>query len=209
MDDVNTPEFWNAAYREGRDAWTLGAPTPVFEAMARDGVTSNDGTVLQLPKGRLLIPCSGHGHDALLFAEQGHHVTAVDMASESNAILRARAEQAGLEVEVLEEDMFTLAPSHNARYSVLVEYTCLCAIDPSRRDEFVQLAARVLAAGGWYVTLLFPIDGRPGGPPYAIDSDQWQAMMEKDFRLLYRAFPDNSIRPRAGKERLEIWERRG
>ena len=214
---ANTPGFWEDAYREERDAWDMGTPTPVFvDLLTAWGsridrlVSGNSPDELSNPGRALevLVPCSGRGHDAILFAQNGYRVTAVDFAVQAADHLRREAERSGVDLEVLSEDMFALGSSRPGRYDLLLEYTCLCAIDPMRRTEYIDLCADVLRPGGLFLGLIFPVDGRAGGPPWSIDPAEFSANMDSRFTLRIDEVPGKSVKPRQGKERLMIWERR-
>ena len=199
MTDVNSESFWAEKYRGGIPGWDLGTPTPVFESLLDEGAFSAPAEVF--------VPCSGNGYDAILFAERGFQVTAVDIAPSPLRTLDSEAQARGLDIEIIHGDMFTLGARYEERFDYIIEYTCLCAIDTARRDEYLALLKRLLKPGGRLVALVFPIDGRPGGPPYHIDPKQVEDTASSGFRLIRKEFHPASIKPRAGKEMLYIWER--
>ena len=212
--DLNSPEYWDAAYREDRDNWDMGTPTPVFvDLVTRLGMdfrTIGADDYSRLGRApRVLIPCSGRGYDALLFAAHDWEVTAVDFAEEPLQWLRKEAAHARLPVTVLQEDMFTLAHSHPGDFDFIVEYTCVCALEPQRRQEFLSFSHDILRPGGVLLALLFPVDGRPGGPPFSIDVPQFKREAEEQFTLLHESTPETSVKPRLGRERLLLWRRNG
>ena len=53
----------------------------------------------------------------------------------------------------------------------VVEHTCFCAIDPSRRSDYLGAVTRLLVPGGWLLGLFWCHD-RPGGPPFGSDPQQ-------------------------------------
>jgi SAM-dependent methyltransferase len=212
MADINAPGYWDSAYREERDGWDMGTPTPVFvDLLTRlDMDFRSLGAVDYARLGRpprVLIPCSGRGYDALLFAGRGWEVTAVDFAAEPLSWLRREAAHAGLPITILQEDMFSMVRSHPAQYDLIVEYTCVCAIEPDRRQEFLSFAHAVLRPGGVLLALLFPVDGRPGGPPFSIDVDGFTRDAAAHFTLVHDEVPATSVKPRLGKERLLLWRK--
>lgn len=211
-DDLNSAAYWDAAYDEERDGWDMGTPTPVFvDMLTRFSMDfskygDRDYAALGRPP-RVLIPCSGRGYDALYFATRGWDVTAVDFAEHPLRWLRGEAEHAGVEIEILQEDMFTLGKTHPGHFDLIVEYTCVCAIDPARREEFVRFCREVLRPDGTVMALLFPVDGRPGGPPFSIDVEDFKSQMAPHFTLLHESMPETSVRPRLGHERLILWRK--
>lgn len=211
--DINEPGYWDEAYRADRDGWDMGTPTPVFvdlvERMGQDfrPLGGADFSALGRPP-RVLVPCSGRGYDALLLAERGWDVTAVDFSAEPLRWLHAERTKRGIEMQVLQADMFPLGKEYPAHFDLLLEYTCVCAIEPARRTEFLRFAAETLRPGGILLALLFPVDGRPGGPPFSIDHEEFKRDAEEYFLLKYEVTPDTSVSPRLGKERLIVLERK-
>jgi len=204
--DVNSPDFWSREYQEGRAGWDLGTPTPAFEDLLRNPQQMPQGSRPFAP-GALLVPCSGHGYDALAYARNGFNVTAVDFAPEPLDILDLAAQSEGLDLRIFEGDMFAMGSEFSGAFDYILEYTCLCSLDPARRDEYIQLLYRLLKPGGWVVGLIFPMDGRPGGPPFSIDMDELNALLTGRFRVLDERFHPASIKPRKGKEVFVVWEK--
>lgn len=196
--DPNSPQFWQDSYRNGRIAWDLGYPTPVFARLAQSGV---------YPPGKMIVLGAGRGHDARLFAHHGFEVLAVDFATEAVSAMHLLNDPAH-PVQVLQADMFKLPAAMNGRFDYILEYVCFCAIDPTRRDEFAALAARLLKPDGLYITLAFPIGHRSGGPPFVIQPDAViELFAEHGFSLHHREFPPDSIPSRQKIEELLILKR--
>jgi hypothetical protein len=57
------------------------------------------------------------------------------------------------------------------------------------------------------MALLFPVDGRPGGPPFSIDVEEFKAEAQPLFSLEHESTPESSVKPRLGKERLLLWRK--
>src|SRR4026207_889432 len=180
MNDVNSPRKWDADYTHHTDGWDLGGPTPVFKRL----ILSK-----QLIPGRMIVLGAGRGHDAREFARHGFPVTAVDFASQAVDEMRRLASPEA-PVEILQHDIFTLPENLNNSFDYVLEYTCFCAIDPKRRSEYADLVMRLLKPNGIYIDLAFPLDGRKGGPPFAVtDSEIMQLFQERGFKLIARKKP--------------------
>src|SRR5215208_1516921 len=160
--DVNSPRKWDTDYERQTDGWDLGGPTPVFKRLALDADRP-------LTPGRMMVLCAGRGHDAREFARHGFQVTAVDFASQAVQEMQRLASPEA-PVEILQHDMFTLQDTFNDSFDYVLEYTCFCAIDPKRRAEYADLVTRLLKPNGIYIDLAFPLDGRKGGPPFAVST---------------------------------------
>jgi SAM-dependent methyltransferase len=210
--DIYHPGFWDAAYRDERDGWDMGTPTPVFvDILDRCGMDfrslgGSDFSILGRAP-RVLIPCSGRGYDALLFAERDWEVTAVDFAAEPLRWLADERDVRGLDLRILQADMFPLGKEYPGHFDLILEYTCVCAIEPARLEEFLSFASEALRPGGILLALLFPIDGRPGGPPFSIDIEEFKLLATGVFSLVHEGTPATSVKPRLGKERLLLFER--
>jgi len=125
------------------------------------------------------------------------------LAEEAAAAMRAAADPRA-PVEIVPSDLFTLPPALGI-FDYVVEYTCFCAIDPARRGEYADVVAGLLQPGGLFLGLAFPLDGRPGGPPFAVSADEVLALFSaRGFALLHREIPADSVKPRRGAEELLI-----
>ncbi|MGH2349519.1 MAG: methyltransferase domain-containing protein [bacterium] len=198
MSDVNRADFWEGAYQEGRDGWDLGGPTPVFQRLLRSG---------EFPPGRVIVLGAGRGYDAREFARHGFTVTAVDFAADAAREMRARTDPHA-PLEVLQGDIFELPRALEGTFDYVLEYTCFCAIDPRRRGEYADLVARLLKPGGHFIDLAFPIGSHAGGPPFAVSVEEMLDLFRaREFVLVRRESPDDSVAARLGHEELLILRR--
>jgi SAM-dependent methyltransferase len=198
--DVNLPDKWEADYQRRSDGWDLGGPTPVFKRLAAYG---------RFEPGRMVVPGAGRGHDAREFARHGFHVTAIDFASHAVEEMK-RLNDPSAPVEILQHDLFTLPHELDGSFDYLLEYTCFCAIDPKRRTEYADLVARLLKPGGTYIDMVFPLDGRAGGPPFRVSEGEVMSLFtERGFQLISREKPEDSVKPRKHAEELFIFQKTG
>jgi methyl halide transferase len=197
--EVDRPEFWDALYSSGEAGWDLGTPTPVFIRLLESR---------EFPPGRMLVPGCGTGHDAVAFARAGFRVTGVDFASGALAQARALAAAQGVPVEFIEADFFSLGQEYGGAFDYVLEHVTYCAIDPSRRPEYARAMSSLLKPGGRLIALFFPVEVRPQGPPFGVDMDEVERLLQPAFALLRSEIPVASIRPRRDREVLTIWERR-
>jgi SAM-dependent methyltransferase len=161
--------------------------------------------------GRAVVPGCGRGHDALELARRGWEATGVDFAPAAIADARAAAARAGLATaRFLEQDFFSLGPELDGAYDLLFEQTCYCAIDPRRRDDYARTAERLLRPGGALLFVVFPVDGRAGGPPFNIGLAEVRERFAPAFEVLELAQPRRPSAPgRAGKELRALLRRGG
>lgn len=196
--DVNSPEKWEADYQRGTDGWDLGGPTPVFKRLASSS---------RFRPGRMIVLGAGRGYDAREFSRQGFNVTAVDFSPSAVEQMHALADPQ-TPIQVLQQDLFTLPQELNSSFDYVLEYTCYCAIDPKRRAEYADLVNRLLKPNGIYIDLAFPLDQRPGGPPYAVtESEIFDLFFNRGFKLISREKPEDSVKPRRHAEELFIFQK--
>ena len=195
--DVNKPDFWEEIYQAGRAGWDLGGPTPTLHRLLESG---------EIKPGRLIVLGAGRGHDARDWARHGFQVTAVDFAADAVAAMRDLADPAA-PTEIVQADIFNLPAKLNHKFDMVLEYTCFCAINPDRRDEYASVVARLIKPGGTYAALLFPLDQHVGGPPFAVSIDEALTLFRKrKFRLKRRETPSDSVWQRHGLEELLLFK---
>ncbi len=198
MDDYNSKTFWDQRYEQANTPWDLGGPSPPFARWLREG---------NMTPGRLLVLGAGRGHDARLFARAGFEVTAVDFSETAVSAMRSLTDP-NLPIDIVQADIFDLPASYDQQFDYVLEYTCYCAIDPSRRADYADLVRRVLKPGGQLVALAFPLWDREGGPPFAVSvAEMVQLFNDRGFELAHRERPFDSVRPRQGNEELLVLER--
>ncbi len=187
--DARSADFWNQIYQSQVPAWELEKPHDAFVAILPQ---------LKLSRCRILVLGAGSGNDAAFFAKQGHKVTAVDFSEE--AVARGRSKYGSLEnLSFVQSDIFTLPPSMNAQFDVVVEHTCYCAVDPTRRNNLVKVWRQVLTDNGFLLGVFFSYD-KNSGPPYGSSEWEIRARLQKTFRNLYWHRWQKSSPERLGKE---------
>ena len=173
-EDLSDPATWNARYAEGRTGWDLGGPA---EALLRC-LCRFEGQHLEV-----LVPGAGRGHDAIAWSRAGHRVTALDFAPQAVQAARRLAREQNATLQVAQEDLFALPPRLQGKFDLIWEHTCLCALDPARRPEYVCAMAGALRqpAGRWFALLWN--HQRQGGPPFDLSPDTVKALLETRFRV--------------------------
>ncbi|HXG03950.1 MAG TPA: methyltransferase domain-containing protein [Candidatus Binatia bacterium] len=193
MRDVSAPAFWEGMYAAGEDGWELGGPHPTLVHLLRTAPP---------PAGRVAVPGCGRGHDARLLARHGYEVTAFDFVPAVLDEARALARREGVAVDFQARDLFALGPEYSGAFDGVWEYTCYCAIDPGRRSEYVDVVARILRPGGWFLAVFFPVRGGEDGPPFPVDLDEVRRLLGGRFRIEHEGRPPRPVPARAGHEWL-------
>ncbi len=185
--------FWEERYQNNTIGWDIGEPAPPFVDYLNEPEAPTSG--------RLLVPGSGRGHDALFFAEHGFEVLGVDFAPSPVQISRERAAQQGLEVRANFEqrDFFTLPTDYRATFDYAAEHTCFCAIDPALRPDYVRVMHELLKPGGVLIAVFFA-HKREGGPPFRTSEAEVQQLFSPFFTIERLHPAKRSHRQRANEE---------
>lgn len=191
------PGFWDDRYSRDDTPWDLGGPAPPLVRYLDQH---------PLAAGRTAVLGAGAGHDAIALARRGHAVTAFDFSAEALARLGRNVAAAGVSVEGRLEDILDLPPIHDGAFSLVVEHTCFCAIDPGRRRDYVRSIARLLPAGG-HLLGLFYAHGREGGPPFRTSRAEVEELFGRNFTPRHIETPADSAPSRRGEEFLALFQR--
>ncbi len=194
MDD---PRFWDNRYIENSSAWDLKTPTPVFVSLIKKGDFMSPGS--------LFIPGCGKGYDAVYAAEHGYNVTALDFSEQALMFAKQLAAGKDQKVNFLCEDIFNL--EEIPQYDYIFEYATYCAINPDRRTEFARKLSSLLKKEGKLIALLFPVDGRLGGPPFNINVTEAYGIFSTYLNLIFSSKVIDSVKPRMGREVLHIYKK--
>jgi methyl halide transferase len=195
---VSRPDFWDALYAAGGDGWELGAAAPpLVDVVERTPP----------PRGRVAVLGCGRGHDARLLAARGYEVVGYDFSTAAVEAARALAPRDGLNVRFEQRDIFTLGRDEAHAFDGVWEYTCFCAIDPTRRDEYVRTVASILRPGGWLLACFFPLGGGGAGPPFPVTRAEVRRRFARLFRFECAQPPLRSARGRQGREWLVLARR--
>ena len=200
MARVSTPEFWEGLYATGGDGWELGQPALPLQDFI-------DAT--PLPHGRVAVPGCGRGHDARFLARRGYDVVGFDFSPAALTAARALARRERAAVDFEQRDIFTLGREYAHAFDGVWEYTCFCAIDPARRDAYVQTMAAILKPGGWLLACFFPMRRIAAGPPFPVSRAEVQRRFGPRFRIERAGAPIRSARGRQGREWLVLARLKG
>ncbi len=194
--NVSDPAFWDEHYRRGDTGWDLGQAAPSLVAWLA-------GPEAPPPGRRVAVLGCGYGHEVLLFARAGHVVTGFDFSATALAVARERTEAARVVARFEQADIFTLPARYKGGVDLVVEHTCFCAIDPTRRAEYVEVVYDVLAPGGQLVGLFYA-HGQPGGPPFTTSQEEVDRLFSPHFAIRRLEVALDSTPRRANQEILAV-----
>lgn len=190
--DINTPSFWNNKYNSNQDAWDLKSTTPIFKNWSSKLNKNKPQTIC--------IPGCGKGYDALYLASKGHNVYAIDFSSSALSYLKRNNIYSNL--TIIQSDFFNLSDEYFNYFDIIIEYTFFCAIDISKRSNYVNISKKILKSGGSFVGIIFPINyiHKDDGPPFKVDMDIFEHLFSQDFILKKKEYNNLSIKSRKNNE---------
>ena len=196
MKRVSKPDFWNKRYLDNNTAWDLGRATPILT----DYLKNNHRL------GKVCVLGCGNGYDALEFSKFKNDVYAVDFASEALKNLKNQSDRNNLILNLIHEDIFNLYKDYSNFFDFIFEYTCFCAIDPERREEYFNVVHEILNKNGLLFAIFIPFDKElsDDGPPFGVDLKQIKNLTSNKFEIIVNKFSDLSIKPRKNREKLVI-----
>lgn len=189
------PTDWETRYQTGDMPWEKGAPSP--------GLVDFLAAHPELPRGRVLVPGCGTGHDARAWATAGFDVTGMDLAPSAVRLARERSAGVPGALDFVAGDFLHDRPEEP--FDWLFEHTLFCAIDPQHRDAYCQAVQRWLRPGGWFLAVHYLIDDRDG-PPFGTTEPEVRERFAGEFELLADWVP-RSYPNRQGLERMFWWRK--
>lgn len=192
MENVNQAEFWQQRYEQDSIGWDMGQVSPPLKAY-----------IDQLPESAkeqaILVPGAGNAYEVGYLHEQGFtNVTLVDFAPAPIAAFAERYPNFPVE-HLICADFFELSPEQY-QFDWVLEQTFFCAINPSRRDEYVQQMAALLKPNGKLIGLLFDKDFGREEPPFGGTKAEYQQRFEQYFDIEVMEPSYNSHPARQGSE---------
>ncbi len=206
---------WEQRYEDGNMPWEKGYASPPLKEWIETSAFA--GTILPL-RGEMLVPGCGWGHDVRLLASVSSpeaHIIGMDLAKSAVRGARSRtpAEDFPQVSYVLSDflkpaEVEVHAPAD--RFDCVFEHTLFCAINPDRRDQYVESVKSFVKPGGLYVAVWYLNPGRdPGetGPPFGVSRQELETRFAGAFSLVDQLDPSRSYPGREGRELVQVWRR--
>ncbi len=190
-------QYWDEKYFNREDKWDLKSANPVLIYLFEKKIL--------LPASPMLVIGCGKGYDSFFTASKGIETLGIDFSPEAISFAKEFNQRDNLEYRC--EDIFSLEENHREEFNCIYEYVTICAVEPERREELLQNIFASLKSGGRFYTVLFPIDGRVGGPPFSIDANEFISLCKKYFQLEFFSKNIPSVKPRKGNEILLIFRK--
>ncbi len=185
---------WEGRYQTNDMPWEKGEPSP--------GLVDFLAAHPELPRGSVLVPGCGTGHDALAWARADFAVTGCDLAPSAVRLATERLAAAGLPGQILRGDFLADPPAQ--LFDWVFEHTLYCAIDPVQREDYRRAVTRWLKPGGHYLAVNYLIPDKDG-PPFGTTREEIWQRFSPHFELLAEWVP-RSYPNRTGLERMLWWQ---
>lgn len=188
-------DYWSSRYQNEMTGWDVGKITTPIKEYADQ---------LQDKSIRILIPGAGNGHEAEYLHNQGFtNVFVCDIVREALDNLMTRC-PGFPENHLLHSDFFELQDS----FDLILEQTFFCALNPTRRSEYIDKMNRIISPNGKLVGVLFGIVFPFNGPPFGGNIEEYEQLISSKFDIETLAPCYNSIGPRSGNELFFIAKKR-
>ncbi|KAG6848804.1 hypothetical protein H0H93_013879 [Arthromyces matolae] len=94
------------------------------------------------------------------------------------------------------------------QFDLIYDYTFFVAIPPSKRREWGDKMASLIKAGGYLITLVFPIDPPTDlGPPFFVRVEHYDEVLVGSFEKVLDKIPTSSLPTHLGRESIAVWRR--
>ena len=188
------PDFWCKRFGEGVTPWDAGRVQGDFASFV----------AARTQPLNTLIPGCGSAWEASHLADHRWPVTALDFSP--TAVACAREVLADQAVDLVCADFFAWQPAQ--ALDLIYERAFLCALPRKLWGDWGRRVAELLPPGGLLVGYFFICD-QAKGPPFGILPEQLDELLLPNFECLTDQPVADSIPVFAGRERWQVWRRRG
>jgi 2-polyprenyl-3-methyl-5-hydroxy-6-metoxy-1,4-benzoquinol methylase len=117
----------------------------------------------RIPAGAALDIGTGPGTQAIELAKRGFTVTATDLSEAAVQYAKTRAEQSGITVSCVVDNVLKSAVS--GMFDLIVDRGCFHVLPPAKRGVYIEQIERWIKPGGFLLLKCFsPLETRAGGP---------------------------------------------
>ena len=197
---------WDQRYRQGNTPWDKGRASPALIYWLKN----YPGRI----SGHILIPGCGTGHDVCAIADAEPTSSPLGIDISSTAIATCLQNKVHDNEQYEQTDLFQLSRKFYAAFDWVWEHTCYCAIDPSKRPQYVSAIASALKPGGIFLGIFYlnpEIDATTpnDGPPHGTSIEDVKSLFfaASDFVLLDSEKPNACYPGREGREHVLQFQR--
>ena len=197
---------WDQRYRQGNTPWDKGRASPALIYWLKN----YPGRI----SGHILIPGCGTGHDVRAIADAEPTSSPLGIDISSTAIATCLQNKVHDNEQYEQTDLFQLSRKFHTAFDWVWEHTCYCAIDPSKRPQYVSAIASALKPGGIFLGIFYlspEIDATTpnDGPPHGTSIEDVKSLFfaDSDFVLLDSEKPNACYPGREGREHVLRFQR--
>ncbi|EGG01379.1 uncharacterized protein MELLADRAFT_67022 [Melampsora larici-populina 98AG31] len=163
---------WEKAWEKGITPWDRKKVQPALLEVFNESDFLKD-----IKHFKALVAGCGRGYDVVFLGSKVDECFGWDISPKAVSLaqewLKTQNEATNLENIHFEVNDFFDPKGSSLTFDLAYDYTFLCAIHPSKRQEWSIRYSQLIKKGGKLITLIYPIDGdRPGGPPFSVDPDE-------------------------------------
>jgi methyl halide transferase len=192
------PNEWEQRYQTQSTPWEKGTAHPALLEFLQ-----------KVPmRGRVFVPGCGYGHDVRAIAAGADEVVGLDIAPSAIAAAQSFPEVGG--ERYVEGNLFELSRAWNGSFDWVFEHTCFCAIDPSRRPDYVAAIERLLVPGGRLFAIFYmnpDMDPGEAGPPFGTTEEELDRAFGEGFIVEASWVPERTFPGRDGRELCRLMRR--
>lgn len=185
-----TANYWEKRYQDQSTGWDLGT---LSDPLKQFFETLKDQSL------KILIPGCGNAHEASFLHKNGFsQVYICDWAI--SPLKEFALRHPDFDKNHLIHDDFFKLKAYN--FDLIIEQTFLCALDPTKINEYASKTASLLKDGAKLTGLLFKetINDMMDGPPFGATKEHYNKALAAHYSKLMIEDCYNSIPPRAGNE---------
>jgi cyclopropane fatty-acyl-phospholipid synthase-like methyltransferase len=127
----------------------------------------------------------------------------MDIAPSSIPMAKQLATENELEIDFQLGDFLSEKPT--IQFDLIFEHTLFCAINPNKREDYVQATKNWLKPKGQYLAVNYIITEDDGDPPFSTSAEELDRKFRPFFNLVNRWTP-RSYDNRQDKELMNLWK---
>ena len=213
MNSAINKQFWEEKYLNKNTPWDIGQAAPAFvKYFSRRGLLQKAPTELK----KIAVLGCGRGYDTFYPGEKDHNfqVYGFDFSPSAIVFCKKLKEKKKLKnIHFKQTDFFKLKSNKKWKgfFDIVLEHTCLAAIDPKKRKDYFQLVNYLLKPKGKLIGLFIFRPIKMGGPPFGITQREIRKLTKNNFveiEKLHRVKCLHSNNIKKGDEYLGIFEKR-
>jgi SAM-dependent methyltransferase len=191
---------WEIMYEKDLTPWNINQIAPgLLNLSARNKIPL---------EGRFLVPGCGQGFNCFHLVNDKRQVLGIDLSPIIVAANEKQKSERSIKDDLLQFkviDFFAKdSVMRESSFEFIFDYTFLCALEPAERGNWGEQMSYLIKKGGMLCTLMFPLDGRSGGPPYSLTEAIYHDLLDANFKLELSEECE-SVARRQGQEKIALW----